>query len=129
MRGPDGLLRIEIVCLLPTIFGHCTHCDFLVKCVKIDLKRAELEEYPTSLVEENHRISETVCNILEDFPGKVHVEVISTTSLTGIWKSLRYRLKPNIAFILNGRRIQEDVPDYPKLKAILEAELERQRKN
>lgn len=128
MPGPDVPLRIEIVGLLPTLFGHCAHCDFVAQRMKVGLKKDQIDEYPPSLVKENHRVSEIVWDILEDFPGKARVEIINTASPAGIWKSLKHRLRSNTAFIVNGRKIEERIPDYANLKPILEQELERQTK-
>lgn len=125
MPKPNIPLKIEIIGLLPTFFGHCPHCDYVADRMKVHLRKDQVDDYPPNVIEENHRISETVLSILEDFPGKAQVEVINTASPAGVWKSVKHRLRNNTAFIVNGRKIGENIPDYSEIKPILESELER----
>ncbi len=125
MPKPYIPLKVEIVGVLPTLFGHCSHCDYVADRMKVALKKDQADEYPPAVIEENHRVSETVYQILENFPGKAQVEIVNAVSPAGFWKALKYRLRSNSALIVNGKKVGEGIPEYSKLEEVLKSELEK----
>jgi len=57
LRAPRRSVTIEIITLNPIMFGHCEHCEILMKGFGIDYKPGQLAEYPEELLELSARVA------------------------------------------------------------------------
>ncbi len=118
-------IRIEMVGLLPTLFSMCANCcttDTMGICGS-DLVADQMCDYPPEVVETNLRAAELYIRLLKDYSGIVIPLAISTTSLRGLWLSLRHRLSPGFSVIVNGHQVVAGKVDYDELKRAIEQEL------
>src|SRR5712691_891285 len=118
-------IRVEMVGLLPTLFNMCANCcttDTIGAC-GIDLVADQMREYPPEVVETNQRAAELYSRLLQEYSGAVIPLAVSTTSLRGLWLSLRHRLSSGFSIVVNGRYVVADTADYDELKRAIEQEL------
>jgi hypothetical protein len=118
-------IRVEMVGLLPTLFSMCANCcttDTIGAC-GIDLVADQMRDYPPEVVETNQRAAELYTRLLQEYGGAVIPLAVSTTSLRGLWLSLRHRLSPGFSIVVNGRRVVAGNADYDELKCAIEQEL------
>ncbi len=114
-----------MVGLLPTLFNMCANCcttDTMGAC-GIDLVADQMRDYPPEVVETNHRAAELYSRLLQEYGGAVIPLAVSTTSLRGLWLSLRHRLSSGFSIVVNGRRVVAGIADYDELKRAIEQEL------
>jgi hypothetical protein len=118
-------IRVEMVGLLPTLFNMCANCcttDTMGAC-GIDLVADQMRDYPPEVVETNQRAAELYTRLLQEYGGVVVPLAVSTTSLRGLWLSLRHRLSSGLSIVVNGRRVIAGNADYDELKRAIEQEL------
>jgi hypothetical protein len=118
-------IRVEMVGLLPTLFNMCANCcttDTMGAC-DIDLVADQMRDYPPEVVETNQHAAELYSQLLQEYGGMVIPLAVSTTSLRGLWLSLRHRLSPDFSIVVNGRRVIAGNADYDELKRAIEQEL------
>jgi hypothetical protein len=119
-------IRIEMVGLLPTVFNLCSRCcttDTLGAC-GIDLVAEQLRDYPPEVMETNWQAARLLRRLLRDYGGAVIPLAVSTTSLRGLWLSLRHRLPASFSIVVNGRRVVPGDADYDCVKQAIEQELQ-----
>lgn len=118
-------IRVEMVGLLPTLFSMCANCcttDTMGAC-GIDLVAEQMRDYPPEVVETNRRAGELYTRLLQEYGGVVIPLAISTTSLRGLWLSLRHRLSSGLSIVVNSRRVIAGNADYDELRRAIEQEL------
>ncbi len=119
------IIRVEMVGLLPTLFNMCASCcttDTMGAC-GIDLVADQMRDYPPEMVETNQRAAELYSRLLQEYGGVVIPLAVSTTSLRGLWLSLRHRLSSGFSIVVNGRRVVAGNAEYDELKRAIEQEL------
>src|SRR5207247_629539 len=111
-------IRVEMVGLLPTLFSMCASCcttDTIGAC-NIDLVADQMRDYPPEVVETNRRAAELYTRLLQEYRGAIIPLAVSTTSLRGLWLSLRHRLSSDFSIVINGRRVVTGNADYDELR-------------
>jgi len=64
-----------------------------------------LGEYPQDLLEEHQQLSTLVVELINRFREGIIIHVIDPQSLSGIFKSIKYRVRKYPAFIINGKEL------------------------
>ncbi len=82
---------------------------------KAKLVTGNFNNVPEELKNEYLRISEIVKWINEEFPGFFFFRLIDSSSLLGLFKTLRYRIKKTPCVLLNGEKIFEGFPEKEEL--------------
>ncbi len=126
-------ITIEIIDLYPTNLGHCPHFNLLAH--EMDLASTEFcpsagqaREYPEHIVKSYSRVADLIADLkknLRGYPVNIRIELIEATSMRGLWRSLKYRVKGNSAAIVNGRKVCEGVLDSRKIVDAVKAEAEK----
>lgn len=125
IQAPQQPIRVEMVGLLPTLFSMCANCcttDTIGAC-GIDLVADQMRDYPPEVVETNRHAAELYARLLQEYRGAVIPLAVSTTSLRGLWLSLRHRLSPDFSIVVNDRHVVAGNADYDELKRAIEQEL------
>jgi hypothetical protein len=121
-------IYIEVVTNLLTVFNHCNRCGliFAESGFEDKVNKEALAEYPKDLREELCQLSDWIQEVIRLYKHRIRIRIIDAKSLSGIYKSLRYRFRKYPAFIVN----REDVMagwDREKLYDILDAHIQRAR--
>jgi hypothetical protein len=116
-------VRVEVIAYAPTVFTHCQHCEVAFGQVGLG-QRLHREQargsLPTDLQREFASVADWVHTLLERYGDRIDVRVIDAASLTGVWKSLRYRTRTYPAAVIE-RTESYAGRDLP----LAEAEIER----
>lgn len=99
-------VSVQIITYTPTAFRHCQHCEVAFKGVGFGQsvqREAAASSLPDDLASEYQDLSNWVHRLLERHPGRVAVSVVDATSIEGVWKSLRHRVRRYPATIVAGR--------------------------
>jgi len=89
----------------------------------IDLIADQMRDYPPEVVQTNQRAAELYTRLLQEYGGAVIPLAVSTTSLRGLWLSLRHHLSSGLSIVVNGRHVVASNADYDELKRAIEQEL------
>lgn len=126
-------IKIEVIDVYPTSIGHCPHINLLSHEMNLlggeycPLSDQALE-YPKEILENHLRIAEVikrVKNALKGIPINVTIEMVEATSLKGIFKSIRHRLRQQSAIIVNGKKVCDGFPEKGVLEGFLREEARR----
>ncbi len=108
-------VKIEIVDLYPTNLGHCPHYNLLSHEMNLAVREYchlspenQAREYPEEVFLSYHRVGDYIKKLkdrLINTPINVRIELIEATSLKGVYKCIRYRIRGNRGIIFNGRKI------------------------
>ncbi len=97
-------LRLEIVVppMLEAWVG-CPVCRAFMEQASLSVRYGQ-EDYPEELIHMAHKLEEWVGRLQERYSESLRVELVDALSLRGIWKQLRYGLRPLPAFLLEGKK-------------------------
>lgn len=109
--------KVEFIGLVPTLYAHCQHCMEIMEMCELQPYYEQLKEYPKEVVETYYNVTKMILDLKKEFGDKIFVDVIDTTSLQGIWKSIRYRIFKTPAIAINGRRSFDGIPRYEELRS------------
>ncbi len=110
-----GRRVIEIVGFLPNVYGICWSCMPAVLASKAKLVTDEFKDVPEHLKREYLKISEIAKWVNEEFPGLFLFRLIDSSSMLGLYKSLKHRIKKTPCILLNGEKIFEGFPERKEL--------------
>lgn len=128
-------LNVELVDVYPTSIGHCPHFNFVTaefKCLGGEFQTDQLVEYPEHVVESHTRLAETITRIkevLKEVPVNVTIHLVEATSLKGVIKCFRHRLRTQSAVIVNGKKICDGYPFDSNLERLVQQEVNEQLKS
>ena len=115
-------ILLEIVTLMIITVDQCTHCSILFHEAGIRQRhrQQEFDEYPKDLRDESAQLSDWIHDLKRLYKHRLLIRLIEAQSLTGIYKSLRHRIRRYPAFIIEGK---ETVSGWDKAR--LEGLLDR----
>jgi hypothetical protein len=101
-------LMVELIAYAPTQFYHCKHCEVLWNAAEMpNVKKWHADMFETSvppeMMQDYRDLSDWVINAAEHYSGRVVFKVVDATTLEGVWKSLRYRVRKYPAIVINGK--------------------------
>jgi hypothetical protein len=96
---------VEIVTRVMTSFGHCRHCDVVFHQTGLDqvLHQREINDYPADLREEFANLSAWIRELNRLYKHRLRIRLIDAQSLSGLYKSLRHRIRKYPTFIVEGK--------------------------
>lgn len=77
---------------------------------------SQFEEYPEDVKKTYFEVLSLVSRLIEEFGDSIRIEVIDTASMKGVWKTAKYRVKKNLAIMIDGEKAFERIPTYEELK-------------
>lgn len=115
--------RVEFLGLVPTLYAHCQSCMELMDMCELEPYYEQLKEYPKEVVETYYNVTKMILDLKKEFGDKIFVDVIDTTSLQGIWTSIKYRIFKTPAIAINGKKAFSAIPRYEELRSKVAEEL------
>jgi hypothetical protein len=96
---------VEIVTRVMTSFGHCRHCDVVFHQTGLDqaLHQREINDYPADLRDEFANLSAWIRELNRLYKHRLRIRLIDAQSLSGLYKSLRHRIRKYPTFIVEGK--------------------------
>jgi len=115
-------ILLEIVAQMIITVDQCAHCSILFHQTGIRQRhrQQEFDEYPKDLRDESAQLSDWIHDLKRLYKHRLLIRLIEAQSLTGIYKSLRHRIRRYPAFIIEGK---ETVSGWDKAR--LEGLLDR----
>ncbi len=98
-------LKIRIFGLFPTIYTFCSPClsrGSINENTRI-FKLNQYFEYPRWVRKNNDRLMELINDLVPYFGDRIRIEIVSADSLRGMLLAMRYRLKAEMAVIIEGK--------------------------
>ena len=98
-------LRVKIYGLFPTLYTLCSPCisnRYIDESAK-SFKLRQYFEYPGWVRENNEKLIELIKELVEYFGRNIRIDVVNADSLRGLLIALRYRLKGELAVIVEGK--------------------------
>ena len=98
-------IKLEILSFIPITYKQWPHCEefYHQSGIGQQVHQQILGEYPPDLLEDHHRLSALVVELIKQFKDGIIIHVIDPQSLRGIFKSLRYRVRKYPLFIVNDK--------------------------
>jgi hypothetical protein len=124
-RSPRPWVTVEFVGLLPTIYSTCAPCceaDYVGACSPA-AKTDQMNDYPPEVRAAQDRMVELVERLHAEFGPRVRLISVGTTSLRGLWLSLRHRLDSSLHLVVNGRHVLSAMRAYIDIAHEIQEEL------
>lgn len=128
-------INIEVIDLYPTNLGHCPHYNLLAQELEampeeycVCSESSQVREYPPEVLQSYERVAQLIKGLkeaLKGYPVNVRIDMIEATSLKGLLKSLRHRIRRNMAVIVNGRKVCDGEINVPLVVKSVREETER----
>jgi hypothetical protein len=101
-------VSLEVLAHVPADFFHCGHCECLFGVAGIGKSvHSEIQtSYPQDVLEEAKRLMEWLWTLSERYGECLRIRVVDLHSIEGFFNSLRYGLRRDPAFIVDGEATQ-----------------------
>lgn len=100
-------LMVEIIAYAPTQFYHCKHCEVIWQATEAPGTKKWHDDMletsmPAEMMQEYRNLSDWIINAAEQYGGRVVFQVIDATTLQGVWKAFKHRVRKFPAVIIDG---------------------------
>jgi hypothetical protein len=100
-------IKLEILCLLPITYRQCSHCETFYDQAGLGAQVHDQigREYPEDLREDACRLGALVIELSDRYKDDLSIQIIDPQSLTGLYRSLRFRVRKYPAFIIDNHTV------------------------
>jgi hypothetical protein len=100
----EKVISVEIIAFSPSLLYHCVDCETVWREIETT-PHTHLEQavanLPPDLAYEFREVSEWIAELLDRYPGQIHLRIIDAISVEGVAKSKQYGINFYPAIIVD----------------------------
>jgi len=117
-------VSVEVISNLLISYSHCSRCELIFNESGLgkEVKKEDVEDYPAEMKDELLKLSSLIGELRALYKHRIRISLINAQSPTGIFKSLRYRIRKYPTFIIEKKDVYSGW-DREKVEGLLDKHL------